>query len=55
VLAPGVLTRIVVRHTLAQAAMGAWAKVHDENKVRDEIRNGMKASEVWRRYGVLGV
>lgn len=31
----------------------AWIKVHDENKVRDSIRNGMKAGEAWKKYGVL--
>ena len=36
-----------------EAIKRAWAKVHDENRVRDEIRKGMKASEAWERYGVL--
>ena len=31
----------------------AWAKVHDENRVREEIRKGLKATEAWKRYGVL--
>ena len=31
----------------------AWTKVHDENKVRDSIRNGMQAGEAWKKYGVL--
>jgi len=31
----------------------AWAKVHDENEVRDAIRNGMKAAEAFKKYGVL--
>jgi regulator of RNase E activity RraA len=31
----------------------AWAKVHDENMVRDAIRGGMKATEVWETYGIL--
>jgi len=44
---------VVPREIEDEAVRRAWEKVHDENKVRDEIRNGMKASEVWRRYGVL--
>jgi 4-hydroxy-4-methyl-2-oxoglutarate aldolase len=31
----------------------AWDKVHAENQVRDAIRSGMKATEVFRKYGVL--
>jgi 4-hydroxy-4-methyl-2-oxoglutarate aldolase len=31
----------------------AWEKVSAENRVRDEIRAGMKASDVFRKYGVL--
>ena len=31
----------------------AWTKVHEENKVRDAIRNGMQAGEAWKKYGVL--
>jgi len=31
----------------------AWEKVHAENKVRDEIRGGMLAADVFRKYGVL--
>ena len=31
----------------------AWAKVEGENTVRDAIRQGMKAGEVFRKYGVL--
>ena len=31
----------------------AWEKVHAENEVRDAIRGGMKATEVFRKYGVL--
>ncbi len=31
----------------------AWDKVHAENVVRDEIRAGAKAAEVFRKYGVL--
>lgn len=31
----------------------AWEKVHAENQVRDAIRGGMKAADVFRKYGVL--
>ncbi len=31
----------------------AWEKVHAENRVRDEIRAGMLATDVFRKYGVL--
>ena len=31
----------------------AWNKVHEENKVREAIRNGMQAGEAWKQYGVL--
>jgi regulator of RNase E activity RraA len=31
----------------------AWAKVHDENRVRDAIRSGMKATAAYERFGIL--
>jgi 4-hydroxy-4-methyl-2-oxoglutarate aldolase len=31
----------------------AWAKVSDENEMRDAIRAGMKATDAFRKYGVL--
>ena len=31
----------------------AWAKVQSETRVREEIRQGMKASEAWERFGIL--
>jgi 4-hydroxy-4-methyl-2-oxoglutarate aldolase len=37
----------------ASVLQAAWEKVHAENQVRDAIRSGMKATEVFRRYGVL--
>lgn len=36
-----------------KAVACAWKKVHAENVVRDEIANGMRASDVFRKYGVL--
>ncbi len=37
----------------AEAVRGAWEKVHAENVTRDAIRGGMKATEVFKKYGVL--
>ena len=31
----------------------AWQKVNAENTTRAAIRNGMKAGEAWKKYGVL--
>jgi regulator of RNase E activity RraA len=31
----------------------AWDKVHTENTIRDEIRAGMKAIDVYKKYGTL--
>ncbi|MCA8990559.1 MAG: RraA family protein [Planctomycetaceae bacterium] len=39
-----------VEHEVLQRA---WKKVHDENMVRDAIRNGMKATVAFETYGVL--
>jgi len=36
-----------------EMVQAAWAKVHAENEVRDAIKGGMKATEVFRKYGVL--
>lgn len=44
-----VVPQAVERDVLAKA----WEKVTAENRVRDEIRAGMKAGEVFRKYGVL--
>lgn len=37
----------------AEAITRAWEKVHTENRVRDDIRAGMKATDVFKKYGVL--
>ncbi|MFL5342931.1 MAG: RraA family protein [Gemmataceae bacterium] len=37
----------------AEALWRAWNTVHSENEVRDAIRGGMKATDVFRKYGVL--
>lgn len=31
----------------------AWEKVNDENRMRDAIRQGMKATEAYEKFGVL--
>lgn len=45
---------VVVPHGVAGDVLDkAWEKVTAENRVRDEIRAGMKATDVFRKYGVL--
>ncbi len=45
---------VVVPRAVEQAALAqAWDKVSAENRVRDEIRAGASATEVFRKYGVL--
>jgi regulator of RNase E activity RraA len=44
---------VVPREVEGRAIAAAWEKVHAENRVRDEIRAGMKAVEVFKKYGVL--
>ncbi|HEV3144472.1 MAG TPA: RraA family protein [Gemmataceae bacterium] len=44
---------VVPREVEAEALRLAWEKVHAENVVRDEIRAGAKAADVFRKYGVL--
>jgi regulator of RNase E activity RraA len=44
---------VVPQAVEADALRLAWAKVEGENTVRDAIRQGMKAGEVFRKYGVL--
>jgi 4-hydroxy-4-methyl-2-oxoglutarate aldolase len=36
-----------------EAVRRAWAKVHAENVTRQAIRNGMKITEAFEKYGVL--
>lgn len=36
-----------------EAIRRAWDKVHAENVTRDAIREGMKALDAWKEYGVL--
>jgi 4-hydroxy-4-methyl-2-oxoglutarate aldolase len=45
---------VVVPQLVEQEAIRrAWDKVHAENVVRDSIRNGLKATEAFAKYGVL--
>ena len=36
-----------------EAIRRAWEKVHAENRTRDAIRGGMKATAAYEKYGVL--
>jgi 4-hydroxy-4-methyl-2-oxoglutarate aldolase len=44
---------VVPKQVEEEAMQRAWAKAHAENVVRDEIRAGAKAAEVFRKHGVL--
>lgn len=44
---------VVPQAVEAEAVRRAWAKVHDENVVREAIRGGMGAVEAFAKYGVL--
>lgn len=44
-----VVPQAVEEETLSRA----WKKVHDENITRDAIKNGMKATDAYRKYGTL--
>ena len=44
---------VVPQEIEAAAVAAAWKKVHDENITRDAIKEGMKATEAYRKYGVL--
>jgi 4-hydroxy-4-methyl-2-oxoglutarate aldolase len=44
---------VVPRHVEDEVLRRAWTKVHAENVTRDAIRGGMKATEAYRKYGVL--
>lgn len=45
VVVPQVIESVVIRR--------AWEKVHAENRVRDAIKNGMKATTAFDTFGVL--
>ena len=44
---------VVPRELETEAIRRAWEKVYAENVTRDAIREGMLASEAYRKYGVL--
>jgi 4-hydroxy-4-methyl-2-oxoglutarate aldolase len=44
---------VVPRQVEEEAIRRAWAKVHAESVTREAIRGGMKASEAYKKYGVL--
>ncbi|MFO0867837.1 MAG: RraA family protein [Pirellulales bacterium] len=44
---------VVPQQVEEEAIARAWQKVHSENEVRDAIRSGLKAAEVFARYGIL--
>ncbi|MFP6753222.1 MAG: RraA family protein [Pirellulaceae bacterium] len=44
---------VVPAEVQEQAVQAAWEKVHAENVTRDAIRDGMKATDAYRKYGVL--
>jgi 4-hydroxy-4-methyl-2-oxoglutarate aldolase len=45
---------VVVPRAVEEAVLRrAWDKVSAENEVRDAIRHGLKATEAFRKYGVL--
>lgn len=44
---------VVPQEVEHEAIQRAWDKVHAENQVRDAIRNGMKATDAYNRFGVL--
>lgn len=44
---------VVPQEVEEDAIQRAWAKVHAENRTREAIRGGMKATEAYRKFGVL--
>jgi 4-hydroxy-4-methyl-2-oxoglutarate aldolase len=44
---------VVPQEVEARVLQAAWEKVHAENAVRDDIRSGMAAAEVFAKYGIL--
>jgi 4-hydroxy-4-methyl-2-oxoglutarate aldolase len=44
---------VVPQSVEKEAIQNAWEKVNAENITRDAIRGGMKATEAYRKYGVL--
>lgn len=44
---------VVPRDIEEKVVRAAWTKAHEESRVRDAIRDGMSATEAYRRFGVL--
>ena len=44
---------VIPQEVEAEAVRRAWDKVHTENQIRDAIRNGMKATDAYEKFGVL--
>jgi len=44
---------VVPREVEEEVLQIAWKKVHSENEFRDSIKNGMTATEAFKRYGIL--
>jgi regulator of RNase E activity RraA len=44
---------VIPRKVEAEVIQKAWKKINDEDRVRSEISNGMKAQEAYKRFGVL--
>lgn len=44
---------VIPQEVEKEAVQKAWDKVHAENITRDAIRDGMKATAAWKKYGVL--
>ncbi len=44
---------VVPQEVEEEAIQRAWDKVHTENRIRDEIRDGLKATAAFEKYGVL--
>lgn len=44
---------VVPQPVEAEAVQRAWDKVHTENKIRDAIQGGMKATEAYEKFGTL--
>jgi len=44
---------LIPKEAEQEALRRAWEKVHSENEVREAIRQGMKASEAYDKFGVL--
>jgi 4-hydroxy-4-methyl-2-oxoglutarate aldolase len=44
---------VVPQEIESEAIANAWGKVHAESVTRDAIRGGMKAADVYKKYGVL--